>query len=90
MINAVILLNDDIDEMSECRQHSGKSAHSHKSNLFFLLSVSIPKPLFPIAGYPIIFHHIRRLSEMEQVRHVFLIGNYEQSKFTHFIEEILT
>ena len=32
--------------------------------LFFLLSVSIPRPLFPIGGYPIIYHHIRSLSEV--------------------------
>ena len=35
MINAVILLNDDLD------------AEGTGSNLFFLLSVSIPRPLFP-------------------------------------------
>ena len=47
MINAVILLNDDIDHISDCSPETGKSTHSHRSNLNFLLSVSIPKPLFP-------------------------------------------
>jgi len=40
MINAVILLNDDLDTVSA--SHAGGG-----SNLFFLLSVSIPRPLFP-------------------------------------------
>lgn len=43
-----------------------------------------------VAGYPIIYHHMRSLSEIESVRHVFLIGKYEASKFNHFIEDILT
>lgn len=52
MINAVILLNDDLDNVSECATYTScKSAHAHRSggasNLFFLLSVSIPRPLFP-------------------------------------------
>lgn len=74
MINAVILLNDDIDHVSECSPDTGKSTHSHRSNLFFLLSVSIPRPLFPskmlvelfiVAGYPMIYHHVKKLSEIE-------------------------
>lgn len=82
MINAVILLNDDLDSVSECATYTScKSSHAHRSggasNLFFLLSVSIPRPLFPskcltelmsiVAGYPIIYHHLRSLSEIEQV-----------------------
>ena len=105
MINAVILLNDDLDNVSECATYTScKSAHAHRSggasNLFFLLSVSIPRPLFPskclsnkhiiVAGYPIIYHHLRSLSEIESVRHVFLVGKHDPKKFSHFIDECLT
>ena len=106
MINAVILLNDDLDSVSECATYTScKSAHANRSggasNLFFLLSVSIPRPLFPskfdcphcrplVAGYPIIYHHMRSLSEVEQVQHVFLVGRHDPKKFAHFIDDLLT
>ena len=45
MINAIILLNDDLDNVVE--NASAKNVHRSSSNLFFLLSVSIPRPLFP-------------------------------------------
>lgn len=50
MINAVILLNDDLDNVNDCHTYTScKNSHIHKgsSNLFFLLSVSIPRPMFP-------------------------------------------
>jgi len=50
MINAVILLNDDLHNVSDCNSYETcTSSHMAKSqsNMFFLLSVSIPKPLFP-------------------------------------------
>jgi len=104
MINAVILLNDDLDNMDDCNLKSNcKNFHFTKSqsNLFFLLSVSIPRPLFPskfslviltlsVAGKPIIYHHIRSLSEVEQVQHIFLIGDYDSKKFSYFIDEMLS
>eukprot|EP00347_Sterkiella_histriomuscorum_P012773 403367277 len=93
MINAIILLNDELDNVSDCDSYQTcKSAHTHKTNqnLFFLLSVSIPRPLFPIAGYPLIYHHIRALSEVQQVQHVFLIGKYDPKKFYHFVDDVLS
>ena len=52
MINAVIFLNDDGDHFEEkcsSNHHSFENNHGHATNqnLFFLLSVSAPKPLFP-------------------------------------------
>ena len=41
-----------------------------------------------VGGYPMIYHHMRRLSEFSEVLNVFLIGKYEDQKFNHFIEEI--
>ena len=65
MINAVILLNDDLDHLSDCATYTScKSAHAHRSggasNLFFLLSVSIPRPLFPSNIYHSINAHYSR------------------------------
>ena len=62
--------------------------HSTNQNLFFLLSVSAPKPLFPVAGYPFIWHHIKALSELKQVKYIFLVGKYKPSKFQYFIETL--
>src|SRR5437762_2244714 len=103
MINAVILLNDDLDFVSDCDSGVSGYTHNHNSNLMFLLSVSIPRPLFPstyiiylfyytliiVAGYPIIYHHVLNLSKIDSIRNVFLIGNYDPKKFTHFIEDLL-
>ena len=52
MINAIIFLNDDSDSyQGKCSssQHGFENNHGHtiNQNLFFLLSVSAPKPLFP-------------------------------------------
>jgi hypothetical protein len=47
MINAVILLNDDLDFATDCDSGVSGYTHNHNSNLMFLLSVSIPRPLFP-------------------------------------------
>lgn len=43
-----------------------------------------------VAGYPIIYHHLKSLSEIESVRHVFLVGKHDPKKFSHFIDECLT
>lgn len=43
-----------------------------------------------VAGYPLIYHHIRSLSQIEQVQHVFLVGKYDPKKFSHFIDDILS
>ena len=35
-----------------------------KGTRFRPLSFDVPKPLFPVAGYPIIYHHISALSKV--------------------------
>jgi len=37
-----------------------------------------------------IFHHMRSLSEVEQVQHVFLVGRHDAKKYAHFIDDVLT
>lgn len=36
-----------------------------KGTRFRPLSFDLPKPLFPVAGYPIIYHHIYALSKVK-------------------------
>ncbi|RKP05580.1 nucleotide-diphospho-sugar transferase, partial [Thamnocephalis sphaerospora] len=43
------------------------------------LSLNCPKPLFPVAGQPVIFHHLAALSRVDELREVFLIGFFEDS-----------
>ena len=93
MINAVIYLNDageNLEAQCSSNQQYFENNHGHTTNqnLFFLLSVSVPKPLFPVAGYPLIHHHCRALAEISQVRNIFLVGKYAPSSFNHFIESL--
>ena len=44
------------------------------------------KPLFPIAGHPIIFHHLSALRKLPSVKEVFLIGFYEEIVFRDFVK----
>jgi mannose-1-phosphate guanylyltransferase len=55
------------------------------STSFRPLNLNVPKPLFPIAGHPIIYHHIRALKQVPQLSQILLIGTFEPSQFTEFI-----
>jgi mannose-1-phosphate guanylyltransferase len=52
------------------------------------LSMDLPKPLFPIAGNPIIYHPISALSKISGLKEIFLIGFYEQTYFDRFLTEV--
>ncbi|KAJ9075857.1 hypothetical protein DSO57_1031659 [Entomophthora muscae] len=52
------------------------------------LSLDVPKPLFPIAGHPILYHHLVALSKVQQVKEVFLIGFFEAAVFTNFLSQV--
>lgn len=52
------------------------------------LSLDVPKPLFPVAGHPIIWHHLEALSKVEGLQEVLLIGFYEDTVFDRFIENL--
>ena len=51
-----------------------------KGTRFRPLSFELPKPLFPVAGYPIIYHHIYALSTIEDVKEIYLIGFFQPSE----------
>lgn len=52
------------------------------------LSMDLPKPLFPIAGSPMIYHHIAALAKVPNMKEILLVGFYEQSILDRFLTEI--
>ncbi|KAL4218726.1 hypothetical protein ACF0H5_021314 [Mactra antiquata] len=48
-----------------------------KGTRFRPLSLEIPKPLFPVAGFPIIHHHVEAAAQVEGMKEVILIGFYQ-------------
>jgi hypothetical protein len=52
------------------------------------LSLNSPKPLFLLAGRPLIWHHIAACRrELPGLREVLLLGSYNAAEFSKFIEE---
>jgi mannose-1-phosphate guanylyltransferase len=43
------------------------------------LSLEIPKPLFPIAGHPLIWHHIKACTKLQDLFEIYLVGFYDFS-----------
>lgn len=48
-----------------------------KGTRFRPLSLETPKPLFPVAGFPIIHHHVEACAQVDGMREVILIGFYQ-------------
>lgn len=59
---------------------------AQKGTRFRPLSLQLPKPLFPIAGVPLIEHHIEQLSKLDNLTEIFLIGFYPSDQFDEFIK----
>ncbi|KAJ8669871.1 hypothetical protein QAD02_001130 [Eretmocerus hayati] len=59
-----------------------------KGTRFRPLSLDIPKPLFPIAGVPIIQHHVEACNKLQCVTEVLIIGSYEASDIQPFADEM--
>ncbi|KAK6012568.1 nucleotidyl transferase, partial [Ostertagia ostertagi] len=58
----------------------------HSGTRFRPLSLQLPKPLFPIAGVPLVEHHIDQLSQLPGLSEIILIGSYSSDLFTDFID----
>ncbi|KAI9208091.1 nucleotide-diphospho-sugar transferase [Polychytrium aggregatum] len=52
------------------------------------LSMDCPKPLFPIAGTPMIYHHVAALAQLSGMKEIILIGFFDQAIFDRFLMEI--
>ncbi|CRL01958.1 CLUMA_CG015319, isoform A [Clunio marinus] len=62
----------------------------NKGTRFRPLSLDIPKPLFPIAGLPIIEHHIHACSAMSNLEEILIIGSYHINEMITFLNEVKT
>lgn len=53
------------------------------------LSLDIPKPLFPVAGLPIIQHHIEACVRVPDLKEIILLGYYPSSDLMKFVQEMI-
>ncbi|KAK0281261.1 hypothetical protein LTR35_007637 [Friedmanniomyces endolithicus] len=51
------------------------------------LSLDVPKPLFEVAGHPIIEHCFAAITRLPEIREVFIVGYYDESVFRDFIKD---
>ncbi|KAJ9135231.1 hypothetical protein P3X46_032439 [Hevea brasiliensis] len=59
-----------------------------KGTRFRPLSFNTPKPLFPLAGQPMVHHHISACRRIPNLARIFLIGFYEEREFTLYVSSI--
>lgn len=53
------------------------------------LSLDIPKPLFPVAGLPVIQHHIEACSTIPNLSEILIIGSYSASDLQQFVQTMM-
>ncbi|KAK5052502.1 hypothetical protein LTR84_002366 [Exophiala bonariae] len=51
------------------------------------LSLDIPKPLFDVAGHPIVWHCLKAISKVPEIKEVIFIGYYEENVFRDLIKD---
>ncbi|UKZ91551.1 uncharacterized protein TrAFT101_006528 [Trichoderma asperellum] len=51
------------------------------------LSLDLPKPLFEVAGHPIIWHCLSSVARVKHIQEVYIIGYYDESVFRDFIKD---
>ncbi|KAK6153343.1 hypothetical protein DH2020_012982 [Rehmannia glutinosa] len=59
-----------------------------KGTRFRPLSLNIPKPLFPLAGQPMVNHPISACKRIPNLVQIYLIGFYEEREFALFVSSI--
>lgn len=52
--------------------------------------MDIPKPLFPIAGYPMIQHHIEACVKIKNLNEILIIGSYTATELQNFVQDMMT
>jgi len=60
---------------------------SSRGTRFRPLSLDVPKPLFDVAGHPIIWHCLTAIAKVPSIQEVYLIGYYDESVFRDFIKD---
>lgn len=63
-------------------------AGPQKGTRFRPLSLDVPKPLFPVAGLPIVQHHIEACAKVEDIKEVLILGFYPTSEMSNFVAEM--
>ena len=63
-------------------------AGPQKGTRFRPLSLDVPKPLFRVAGIPIVQHHIEALAKVKDVSEVLLLGFYPANEMSNFVREM--
>jgi mannose-1-phosphate guanylyltransferase len=63
-------------------------AGPQKGTRFRPLSLDMPKPLFPIAGRPMIQHHIEALDNVDSVGEVLILGSYANAEMAPFVKKM--
>lgn len=64
-----------------------KVGGASRGTRFRPLSLDVPKPLFDVAGHPIIWHCLTAISKVPSIHEVYLIGYYEEHVFRDFIKD---
>ncbi|KAG2679047.1 hypothetical protein I3843_11G031800 [Carya illinoinensis] len=59
-----------------------------KGTRFRPLSLNIPKPLFPLAGQPMVHHPISACKKIPNLAQIFLIGFYDEREFALYVSSI--
>ncbi|XVF50256.1 hypothetical protein PTKIN_Ptkin04bG0081500 [Pterospermum kingtungense] len=59
-----------------------------KGTRFRPLSLNIPKPLFPLAGQPMVQHPISACKSIPNLAQIYLVGFYEEHEFALYVSSI--
>lgn len=59
-----------------------------KGTRFRPLSLDVPKPLFPVAGLPLIQHHIEACVRLPQCKEILMIGSYPSTQMQQFVADM--
>ncbi|CAH2057283.1 unnamed protein product, partial [Iphiclides podalirius] len=59
-----------------------------KGTRFRPLSLDTPKPLFPIAGLPLIQHHIAACAKLIECKEILIIGSYTTTHMAQFVSDM--
>ncbi|XP_043723607.1 mannose-1-phosphate guanyltransferase alpha-like [Telopea speciosissima] len=59
-----------------------------KGTRFRPLSLNIPKPLFPLAGQPMVHHPISACKKIPNLVQIYLVGFYEEREFALYVSSI--